>query len=209
MVEPCHSFRPVASRWRPFHEKPRNKYDDKNVTIKTIICREAISSINPTTELLALLLLFEYIQSEVKYETVSAYRENSLLKNHPCFSVGAHKKFGRIHLPVAPMCNIQCKYCIRKYDCANESRPGITSKVMTPAEAMERVTAVVERNDNISVVGIAGPGDPLANEATFETLSLIHRAFPDLILCVSTNGLYLTRKSKAHEVRSEEPSRLR
>lgn len=51
----------------------------------------------------------------------------------------------------------------------------ITSKVITPSEAMERVTAVVERNDNISVVGIAGPGDPLANETTFESLSLTHR----------------------------------
>jgi nitrogen fixation protein NifB len=126
--------------------------------------------------------------------TVAVHRENRLMKNHPCFSANAHKKFGRIHLPVAPMCNIQCRYCIRKYDCANESRPGITSKVMTPAEAMERVSAVVERNDNISVIGIAGPGDPLANEATFETLSLIHRAFPDLILCISTNGLYLTER---------------
>ena len=115
-----------------------------------------------------------------------------MINKHPCFSVEAHKKFGRIHLPVAPACNIQCKYCIRKYDCANESRPGITSKVMSPVEALERVDAVTERNGNISVVGIAGPGDPLANEATFETLSLIHKAFPSLILCVSTNGLCLT-----------------
>ena len=119
-------------------------------------------------------------------------RENKMINKHPCFSVDAHNKFGRIHLPVAPLCNIQCKYCIRKYDCANESRPGITSKVMSPAEALERADAVVKRNDNISVVGIAGPGDPLANEMTFETLSLIHKSFPSLILCVSTNGLCLT-----------------
>jgi len=39
-----------------------------------------------------------------------------------------------------------------------------TSRVMTPYEAMERVRAVVDRNENISVIGIAGPGDPLANE---------------------------------------------
>jgi nitrogen fixation protein NifB len=41
------------------------------------------------------------------------------------------------------------------------------------------------------VVGIAGPGDPLANEATFETLRLVHREFPELINCLSTNGLLL------------------
>jgi nitrogen fixation protein NifB len=116
----------------------------------------------------------------------------NIIKTHPCFSKEAHHKFGRIHLPVAPACNIQCRYCMRKYDCANESRPGITSKVLTPSEALERVMALVERNDRLSVVGIAGPGDPLANDATFETMKAIHREFPELVLCISTNGLYLS-----------------
>ena len=34
--------------------------------------------------------------------------------NHPCFSKDAHKKYGRIHLPVAPRCNMQCNFCNRK-----------------------------------------------------------------------------------------------
>jgi nitrogen fixation protein NifB len=46
----------------------------------------------------------------------------------------------------------------------------------------------------IKVVGIAGPGDPLANVETFETFSLIGRQFPDLIKCMSTNGLLLPEK---------------
>ncbi len=118
-------------------------------------------------------------------------KKNNIMDIHPCFSEEAHHKFGRIHLPVAPHCNIQCRYCIRKYDCANESRPGITSNVLSPQAALERVRAVVERNENISVIGIAGPGDPLANEATFETMSMVHREFPELVLCISTNGLAL------------------
>lgn len=113
---------------------------------------------------------------------------------HPCFSVAAHDKFGRVHLPVAPACNIQCRYCVRKYDCANESRPGVTSRVLTVPEALERVRALVERSDNLSVAGIAGPGDPLANEATFEVMNAIRKEFPELILCVSTNGLLLSEK---------------
>lgn len=117
-----------------------------------------------------------------------------LLKKHPCFSKEAHHKFGRIHLPVAPACNIQCRYCIRKYDCANESRPGITSTVLSPENALERIRILIDRNDNITVIGIAGPGDPLANGATFEVLDAIHREFPELILCVSTNGLLLPDK---------------
>ncbi len=116
----------------------------------------------------------------------------NILKRHPCFSEAAHHRFGRVHLPVAPICNIQCKYCVRKYDCANESRPGVTSSVLTTMQAIERIRTIVERNDRISVVGIAGPGDPLANDTTFEVLSSIHREFPELTLCISTNGLLLT-----------------
>jgi nitrogen fixation protein NifB len=129
--------------------------------------------------------------------SMKTVKNSDILKTHPCFSEEAHHKFGRIHLPVAPACNIQCRYCIRKYDCANESRPGITSKVLTPSEALERVRAVVDRNDNISVIGIAGPGDPLANDQTFEVMSMLHREFPELTLCISTNGLALPDKIEA------------
>jgi nitrogen fixation protein NifB len=118
-------------------------------------------------------------------------RPGDRMKNHPCFSKEAHHKFGRIHLPVAPACNIQCRYCIRKYDCANESRPGITSRVMKHDEALDKVRTILDRNGRISVIGIAGPGDPLANDATFEVMASLHREFPEIILCVSTNGLYL------------------
>jgi nitrogen fixation protein NifB len=124
-------------------------------------------------------------------EKIKLIKGKAIINNHPCFSKEAHKRFGRIHLPVAPACNIQCRYCIRKYDCAHESRPGITSTVLTPDEALYRVGALVERNERLSVVGIAGPGDPLANEATFETFRMINKKFPDLILCASTNGLCL------------------
>lgn len=113
------------------------------------------------------------------------------IKVHPCFSEEAHTRFGRAHLPVAPACNIQCRYCVRKFDCANESRPGITSRVLTPGEAVERTRALIERSDRLSVVGIAGPGDPLVNASTFVTLRYIHWEYPDLTLCLSTNGLLL------------------
>ena len=109
---------------------------------------------------------------------------------HPCFSKEAHKKFGRIHLPVAPRCNIQCNFCNRKYDCINESRPGVTSNVLTPGQAVAYLESVVARRPEISVVGIAGPGDPFANsDETMETLRLVRKKFPQLMLCVATNGM--------------------
>jgi len=110
--------------------------------------------------------------------------------NHPCFSKEAHKKYGRIHLPVAPRCNIQCNFCNRKYDCLNESRPGVTSNVLTPAQAVTYLENVVAKRPEIAVVGIAGPGDPFANpDETMETLRLVRKKFPKLMLCVATNGM--------------------
>jgi nitrogen fixation protein NifB len=119
---------------------------------------------------------------------------NDFIKAHPCFTEEAHTKFSRAHLSVAPACNIQCRYCIRKFDCANESRPGITSRVLTPEEAVDRTRTLIERSERLSVVGIAGPGDPLANASTYVTMRNIHAEFPDLTLCVSTNGLLLPER---------------
>jgi len=116
---------------------------------------------------------------------------------HPCLHKSAARWFGRIHLPVAPECNIKCRYCTRSYDCANENRPGVTSRVVAPAEALQTVTEAVEQDSRLLVVGIAGPGDPLANPATFETLELVHSRFPRLIKCVSTNGLLLAESLPA------------
>lgn len=118
------------------------------------------------------------------------------LESHPCYNEKAHREFARMHLPIAPRCNIQCNYCNRKYDCSNESRPGVTSEVLTPQEAAEKVAYVKERIPNLSVIGIAGPGDPLANEETFETLAILKDRFPDLTLCVSTNGLKLPENAQ-------------
>ncbi len=118
------------------------------------------------------------------------------IQGHPCFG-GNHHKNGRIHLAVAPRCNIKCGYCTRKHDCVNESRPGVTSKIYTPQEALDKVREVMASDllgPVIKVVGIAGPGDPLANEETFETFRLIGAEFPRLIKCLSTNGLLLPER---------------
>ncbi len=112
------------------------------------------------------------------------------LANHPCFNAKMRGVYGRVHLPVAPRCNIQCNYCDRKYDCVNESRPGVTSAVLSPHQAMAYLEYVLEEVKNISVVGIAGPGDPFANpDETMETLRLVREKYPDMILCLATNGL--------------------
>jgi nitrogen fixation protein NifB len=115
------------------------------------------------------------------------------IANHPCYSEEAHHHYARMHVAVAPACNIQCNYCNRKYDCANESRPGVVSELLTPEEAAHKVLVIAGKIPQLSVVGIAGPGDPLANpEKTFRTFELIAEQAPDIKLCLSTNGLMLS-----------------
>ena len=109
---------------------------------------------------------------------------------HPCYSEGAHQHYARIHVAVAPACNIQCNYCNRKYDCSNESRPGVTSAKLSAEDAVKKVLYVGGEIQQLSVVGIAGPGDALANpKKTFDTFKMLQEKAPDLKLCLSTNGL--------------------
>ena len=111
---------------------------------------------------------------------------------HPCYNADAHHKYARMHLPVAPQCNISCNYCNRKFDCVNESRPGVTSEVLTPELASQKFSWVKENIENLSVVGIAGPGDALANwDVTRKSIELIKAKGEDIIFCLSTNGLML------------------
>lgn len=109
---------------------------------------------------------------------------------HPCFNPAVKGQFGRVHLPVAPKCNIKCNFCNRKYDCVNESRPGVTSTILSPEQAAIYMGKVLAKEPRITVAGIAGPGDPFANgEETMATLRLIRRDFPATILCLASNGM--------------------
>ncbi|MCL6477887.1 MAG: nitrogenase cofactor biosynthesis protein NifB [Peptococcaceae bacterium] len=114
------------------------------------------------------------------------------ISRHPCYFFDGRHRYARMHLPVAPLCNIGCNYCNRKYDCLHESRPGVTSEVLTPYSALRKFNLVREKIPNLSVAGIAGPGDALANwKSTRQTIELVRRAAPEVIFCLSTNGLML------------------
>lgn len=117
----------------------------------------------------------------------------SLEPKHPCFYSEAKGRFGRVHLPVAPGCNIQCAYCRRDSDCPHENRPGVTSRVISPEQALDRLEDALEKMPYISVAGIAGPGDAFCEpERTLETFQLIRKKGWNISLCVSSNGLNLS-----------------
>jgi nitrogen fixation protein NifB len=68
----------------------------------------------------------------------------------------------------------------------------VTSERLTPEESAKKVMYVGGEVQRLSVLGIAGPGDALANpEKTFKTFELVREKAPDLKLCLSTNGLEL------------------
>lgn len=116
-----------------------------------------------------------------------------LQKSHPCF--GGHKNnVGRIHLPVSPGCNIACRFCDRVIN-DTEDRPGVTSKVITPEESLEVLEKALSICPEITVAGIAGPGDTLASDYALETFRRVKEKFPQLIKCMSTNGLLLYEKA--------------
>ena len=121
-----------------------------------------------------------------------------ITKVHPCYNEKLHDKIGRVHLPVAPKCNIACKFCKRslgKESCC-EDRPGVAHHVMKPDEVENYLNDLLKKMPNLKVVGIAGPGDSLFNKETFETLEIIDEKFPNLIKCLSTNGLLLPKYAK-------------
>lgn len=140
---------------------------------------------------------------ELRKEQDSMIKENQTMKTieertatHPCYNCQAHQ-YARMHLPIAPKCNISCNYCLRKYDCPNESRPGVTTSILKPEEALQKYLEVKKKVPNLSVVGIAGPGDALANfEETKKTLELIREQDQDVTFCLSTNGLMLPQYAR-------------
>ncbi len=114
---------------------------------------------------------------------------------HPCYDNVAHFRVFRIHLPVALKCNIKCKYCDRKIGVKYHSmRPGVANQIITPEEALELVDDYLKvKKYKEVVIGIAGPGELLFNEESFQTLELIHSKYSEAQLCACTNGLLLDK----------------
>lgn len=114
---------------------------------------------------------------------------------HPCFGKGASFNRGRIHIPVSPSCNIQCAFCNRTRN-VYENRPGVTQEVLDPETAIKVVDRALELCPEITVAGIAGPGDTLASPYAIETFTRLKEVHPELINCLSTNGLLLEEKAE-------------
>ncbi|MDR2492604.1 MAG: radical SAM protein [Coriobacteriales bacterium] len=129
----------------------------------------------------------------IEHTRATKARFDRLADQHPCFASGKPNNKGRIHLPVSPACNIACRFCERSLN-GTEQRPGVCAGLLTPREAVELVAEALELWPELSVVGIAGPGDTLATPAALDTFALVKERFPQLLRCMSTNGLLLPDK---------------
>ena len=122
-----------------------------------------------------------------------AVDQETVFREHPCFGACKNKR-GRIHLPVAPGCNIECRFCDRRIN-EDAQIPGNTSKVIKPEEACGYIRKALEYVPELTTVGIAGPGDTLATPFALDTFRLVKKDFPKLLRCMSTNGLLLNDKA--------------
>jgi len=111
---------------------------------------------------------------------------------HPCFAANARAHAGRIHLPVA------AKHTIRR----RFGEPETPGRALSPKDVtqwLDRVLAdTSDGGTQISMVGITGPGEPLAEPGpALETLRAVREKHPDLALTLTTNGLLAAQHAPA------------
>ena len=111
-------------------------------------------------------------------------------RDHPCF--GRTANTARIHIPIAAACNISCNFCERSIN-GQENRPGVTA-VLTETQALDLVRRALDVCPSVKVIGVAGPGDALCTPSALRFFGKAKEEFPDLIRCMSTNGLLLAER---------------
>ncbi|QJB56786.1 radical SAM protein [Pseudodesulfovibrio sp. zrk46] len=100
--------------------------------------------------------------------------------NHPCFGMSSRKETGRLHLPVAPRSNAKIRF-----EAVTKTKPA-----MMPEEAVNWLVHVLDAEKPVRIVGITGPGDPLASpDITIRTLRMIRERYPKMDLCLTTLGI--------------------
>lgn len=112
--------------------------------------------------------------------------------HHPCYAETRKELWARIHLPVAPFCNVKCIFCDHSLGSScHTSKPGYANTLMRPREAISRAMEEAEKDSRLRIIAISGPGEPLANEESFTTLEGIRKQNESLKFCLSTNGVLL------------------
>ncbi|MDD3311614.1 radical SAM protein [Pseudodesulfovibrio sp.] len=110
-------------------------------------------------------------------------------ESHPCFGMTSRSKVGRLHLPVAPRANARIRFA-----------PGAkAAPAMLPEEAVSWLEGELSAGGTpVGIVGITGPGDPMATpDATLRTLRMVRGRHPEISLCLTTVGIGVERYAEA------------
>ncbi|MHA1770196.1 MAG: radical SAM protein [Candidatus Thorarchaeota archaeon] len=111
---------------------------------------------------------------------------------HPCWSNDHSSVWERIHLPVAPRCNVKCIFCDRHGGATcHMPVPGRALRVMNVDEALSRLKEELAKRPNLKIVAVSGPGEPLYNQQTFEVMEAATELDYNLDYCLSSNGVFL------------------
>lgn len=99
---------------------------------------------------------------------------------NPCFNGSTYRDSSVLHLPVAPRANSKLRF---------SSAPAAI-QALTPIDALACLQETLEQNPLPSMIGITGPGDPLATpDTTLLTLEMVRERYPSIPLCLTTNGI--------------------
>lgn len=115
-------------------------------------------------------------------------------EHHPCWSSSRRELWERIHLPIAKRCNLRCIYCDTLSGSCHSIGPGSSRTLFSVEDAWQILVREYRSRNNLHIVGISGPGEPLFNPETFRFLEKVKDSDMDLRICLSTNGTLLSRK---------------
>lgn len=132
--------------------------------------------------------------SYVCKKNITVQDTDLLRQQHPCLNRNPGGT-GRIHLPVCPDCNLSCRYCSRVFRNAGQV-PGLSRNILPVERVSETIGKALSLCPEITTVGIAGPGDTLAGPKALEAFKIVDKEYPELIKCMSTNGLLLPEKTE-------------
>jgi nitrogen fixation protein NifB len=72
----------------------------------------------------------------------------------------------------------------------------VSSFILRPEQVVRYVGDALAKCQDLTVVGVAGPGDSLVGDNLFRSFRYVSKAYPRLLKCISTNGLLLYERAE-------------
>lgn len=117
------------------------------------------------------------------------------VEKHSCFNTSKNDVgYGRIHIPIAKVCKMGCKYCNYMVDgnlnLDTNNRPGASTFIINDKEGIKSyLKEKTKIFPNIDIIGVSGPGDPLDNIEIIKILNdVINEDYKNYKLCICSCG---------------------